>query len=185
MIPCPVDINHFWKEYHVGEEDQRSLRSLEEESKKWRSYEGGPQAWWWRKYVGDVMDEYIKENMDGGRTVEAATEDALVKMQNRLDKILNTNKARRKNLMGEECSGTGLSGRPNAVPWRALATEISEEPGRRRGASYGGKCGQCNKRLESKNAQMKCSCDGGPSPNRTKVREVKRSEVRNEKRRQL
>ena len=176
MIPCPRDVHHFWQEYNIGINGNPSLRSLEKKSKKWRSYKGGKQYWAWRKYVGDAIDKHIEEEMrEGGRTAAAATENALVKMQDRLTTLQDTKKANRLNKMKED------GGRPNAVPWRALVHEISKEPGKGRGTSYGGKCGKCNKRHNAKTDNNKCNCDGGPSPSRSAARDIQRSEDRKRK----
>jgi hypothetical protein len=177
MIPCPRDVCHFWQEYNTGINGNPSLRSLEDKSKKWRSYKWGRQNWAWRKYVGDAIDEYIvEETLRGETNATAATENALLRMQGRLTMLLHSKKANRENKMEED------GGRPNAVPWRALADAISKEPGNGRGTRYGGKCGKCNKRHNAKTDNNKCNCDGGPSPSRSAARDIQRSENRNRKR---
>jgi len=177
MIPCPRNVQHFWEEYDIGINGNPSLRSLEKKSKKWRSYKWGSQNWAWRKYVGDAIDEYIEETLRVGETnATAATENALLRMQGRLKMLLDTKNANRENKMEED------GGRPNAVPWRALADEISKEPGKGRGTCYGGRCGECNKRHNAKTDNNKCNCVDGPSPSRSKVRDIQRSENRKRKR---
>ena len=172
MLTSPSDMTQFWDEYNNGLNSVKALRVLEAQDKLWRQYPGGKEAWAWRKYVGDATDKCIAKAIEEGNDKDAATAIALRDMQLRLNKLNEKVENEKKNRLEK---GHTRKGRRFGVQWSELTKELREE--NPRGLKYGGVCGQCKKRKQTKQVEWGCMCEGGPVKGASEVRSDKRQAV--------